>query len=280
MLRQRVMTAIILLLVLAGVLASPWSSAWPLFLALISGLAVWEWLRMTSNGHLLVAKAFAALFFLGLTAQTVFWQSQPGGLSAFHASVWISSAVWLFLVPVALFRGRVEPVTRMSAWGLFAPVCLYATWGALVLWWLKGGIWLVLSLLVLVWIADIFAYFGGKRWGRTKLAPAISPGKTREGALTGLAGVLAWMLITASIDGSYAQLVLSRYDWVALIVISLLLGVVSVMGDLFESLLKRRARMKDSSGLLPGHGGVFDRIDAVVAVVPLAWLILYPDFIP
>jgi phosphatidate cytidylyltransferase len=219
------------------------------------------------------------LVFIGLSVQAVIWQSQPSGLLAFHASIWVTSIVWLSLVPATLIGGRVESTAGLAAWGLFSPVCMYATWGALVLWWLQGGIWLVMSLLILVWIADIFAYFGGKRWGRNKLAPAISPGKTREGALAGLAGVVAWMLVTAQIDGSYAQHALARYGWAALVGISLLLGVVSIMGDLFESLLKRRAKIKDSSGLLPGHGGVYDRIDAVVAVVPIAYLIIYPDFL-
>ena len=299
MLQQRVITAIVLLLVLAAVLASPWPLSWPVFLALVSGLAVWEWLRMTSHKHLWVAKVGAVLVFLGLVAQAIIWQSQPSegpgislaggvfggsgasgfsGFSAFHASVWISSIVWLFLVPFTLISGRVQATASLPVWGLFAPVCLYATWGGLVLWWLQGGIWLVLSLLILVWIADIFAYFGGKRWGRNKLAPAISPGKTREGAFTGLAGVVVWMLVTANIDGSYAQLVLTRYGWALLIAISLLLGIVSIMGDLFESLLKRRVQIKDSSGLLPGHGGVYDRIDAVVAVVPVAYLITHSVF--
>ena len=136
---------------------------------------------------------------------------------------------------------------------------------------------LLLSLLLLIWIADVLAYFGGRRFGKHKLAPSISPGKTREGALFGLAGVLIWMLATAFYEGSYAFWLLQALGWAGLILGSLLLGVLAIMGDLFESFLKRQANVKDSSRLLPGHGGVYDRVDAVVAVVPVAYL-LVSDF--
>lgn len=287
MLRQRVITAIVLLLILAGVLASPWPQAWPVFLAIASGLAVWEWLRMTSRATPGIAWAGAAAVTLGLIWQGMLWQGVVGESAAqlashgsqtlFLLSVALSSAVWLILVPMKLKHADVHSGTGLPAWGLFAPVCLYATWGSLVIWMVQGGIWLVISILALVWIADIFAYFGGKRWGRNKLAPAISPGKTREGALVGLNGVIAWMLVTSQIPGSYAEQVLALYGWFLLVLIAALLGAVSIMGDLFESLLKRQVGIKDSSNLLPGHGGVFDRIDAVVAVVPLAYLITSPS---
>jgi phosphatidate cytidylyltransferase len=130
---------------------------------------------------------------------------------------------------------------------------------------------------VIIWVADIFAYFGGRQFGRHKLAPSISPGKTREGALIGLAGVLLWMLLSAQWAGSYAADVMGRWGVLGVIVVAVLLGSVSVLGDLFESLLKRRAGVKDSGRLLPGHGGVYDRVDAVVAVVPVAYLLVY-DF--
>ncbi|AWB33223.1 phosphatidate cytidylyltransferase [Orrella marina] len=287
MLRQRVITAIVLLLVLASVLASPWQQAWPVFLAVVSGLAVWEWLRMTSRPMPVIGWVGGAAVILGLIWQGMLWQGavkEPVGLSAsqgsqtlFLLSVALSSAVWLMLVPMKLKHADVHSAAGLPVWGLFAPVCLYATWGALVVWMDQGGIWLVISILALVWIADIFAYFGGKRWGRNKLAPAISPGKTREGALVGLNGVIVWMLVTSQIPGSYAEQVLELYGWFLLILIAALLGAVSIMGDLFESLLKRQVGIKDSSNLLPGHGGVFDRIDAVVAVVPLAYLITSPS---
>jgi phosphatidate cytidylyltransferase len=137
----------------------------------------------------------------------------------------------------------------------------------------RSGSMYLLSLLTLIWIADIFAYFGGKALGRHKLAVRISPGKTIEGALIGLLGVMAWIAISSQWKGTYAADLLSRWGWPITILTAALLAGVSVMGDLFESLLKRRAGMKDSSALLPGHGGVLDRIDAVIAVLPVAFLI-------
>jgi len=126
---------------------------------------------------------------------------------------------------------------------------------------------------MVIWVADIAAYFVGRKFGRHKLAPAISPGKTREGALAGIVGVVIWLLASAQWPGSFGADLIIRWGLFGTILIAILLAIFSISGDLFESLLKRRAGVKDSSRLLPGHGGVFDRIDAVVAVVPLAYLL-------
>jgi phosphatidate cytidylyltransferase len=123
---------------------------------------------------------------------------------------------------------------------------------------------LLLYVLVLVWVADSLAYFSGKAWGRHKLAPAVSPGKSVEGVLGGLTGVA----IVATAAGLYLWHHEGKdlYIWIGL---SLLTGAVSVVGDLTESIFKRRASVKDSGALLPGHGGMFDRIDALTAAIPV-----------
>jgi len=123
---------------------------------------------------------------------------------------------------------------------------------------------LLLYVLVLVWVADSFAYFAGRAWGRHKLAPAVSPGKSIEGVFGGLIGVA----IVAVVAGLFLWQFVGKdlYWWIAL---SLLTGAFSVVGDLTESLFKRRAGAKDSGALLPGHGGMFDRIDALTAAVPV-----------
>jgi len=277
MLRQRVLTAIVLLIVLVAVLAAPWPLSWPLFLALASGLAVWEWLRLTFIRSPAVQVGGGLIMFAFLAVQAWFWVTSSTLWPVFDVAVVITALTWLLIVPFRLSRGPREVVQDSMIAGLFAPLCLYATWGALVIW-QSQGIWKMLSVLILVWIADIFAYFGGRKWGTRKLAPAISPGKTLEGAYTGLAGVALWMAVTSQIDGSYAQQVFSRFGWLGVVLVALLLGSISIMGDLFESLLKRQVKIKDSSNLLPGHGGVYDRIDAVVAVVPVAYLIVHPTF--
>jgi phosphatidate cytidylyltransferase len=135
----------------------------------------------------------------------------------------------------------------------------------------------VLSLLLVVWLADIGAYFAGKALGRHKLAPSISPGKTWEGAIGGWVAVIVIGALAAA-TGFYAPTVftalVAHLGWVRAFIALTVLVVFSVVGDLFESLLKRQAGVKDSSGLLPGHGGVLDRIDALLPVLPIALLML------
>jgi phosphatidate cytidylyltransferase len=132
--------------------------------------------------------------------------------------------------------------------------------------------WLLLTAMALVWVADISAYFAGRAFGKHKLAPAISPGKTWEGVAGAVVGVLIYggiVLMFSPLQGKVSLPV------PLLVLLLILLTAVSVMGDLFESLLKRQAGIKDSSNLLPGHGGVLDRIDALTSTLPLAALILH-----
>jgi phosphatidate cytidylyltransferase len=151
---------------------------------------------------------------------------------------------------------------------------MLATWWVFVSLFVQRGSIYLISLLILVWVADLAAFFAGRRWGKHKLAPNISPGKTREGAIAGLLAVVVWLVASSFWSGSFAQDLLYHWTWLGLIVWGLLLGALSIMGDLFESLLKRRAHVKDSSKLLPGHGGVYDRIDAVVVVLPVAFVLI------
>jgi len=125
----------------------------------------------------------------------------------------------------------------------------------------------VLAALILVWIADTAAYFVGRKWGRRKLAPSISPGKTWEGAWGGLAAAVAYAIICGTF-------LLGTVGWLALAVAAALLTAISIVGDLFESAAKRQAGVKDSGTLLPGHGGIMDRIDSATAVLPVAALLL------
>jgi len=134
--------------------------------------------------------------------------------------------------------------------------------------------WLVLAAMAIVWIADTAAYFSGRAFGRRKLAPQVSPGKTWEGVYGGLAavGLYALALVPLAAEGGFKGVVapLSVIVWIAL---ALALAALSVVGDLCESLLKRQAGVKDSGRLLPGHGGVLDRIDALLAAMPAAALL-------
>ena len=149
----------------------------------------------------------------------------------------------------------------MLAFGLdLLWICLH---GLVYLHAIEQGGWILLYMLTLVWVADIGAYFCGKRLGKRKLAPTISPGKTWEGVLGGLVSNLLWILIVYQISGGWG------IGLVPFIVVGLATSLISVVGDLFESILKREAGVKDSGKLLPGHGGMLDRIDSVIAASPV-----------
>jgi len=256
MLIKRVITAVVLLVILAVDLSL--ENLWPLliFLSAVVGLTAFEWLRLTAPGHIAISSVMGLLLGLGTLWQAHVWlEAGHMDLTLLHVAIVLSSVIWLTAIPAKLWTAQIHHQPKSILWSAFAPICLYATWGALALFWINEGAWSLLSLLLVIWIN-------------------ISPGKTREGALFGLAGVLIWMLITAQFDNSYAFWLQQAWGWVGLVFGSILLGALAIMGDLFESYLKRQANVKDSSRLLPGHGGVYDRVDAVVAVVPVAYLLI------
>ncbi len=276
MLAQRVITAIVLLAILVFALSV--QSKWPLliFMSLTVAAAAYEWIKLTLPNQ----QSLAWMISVAILALTLYqgwlWQVEPPAIwSIWHVCVTLTAVMWLLIIPT--FTLLVKSTKPLQSWALFAPICLFATWGVLGLTWIQSGAWSLISLLTIVWIADIFAYFGGRQFGHHKLAPTISPGKTREGALIGIAGVVLWMLVSSQWAGSYAADVLNQWGFLGLVLVGGLLGSVSVLGDLYESLLKRCAGVKDSGRLLPGHGGVYDRVDAVLAVVPVAFL-LVSDF--
>jgi len=273
MLKTRVITAVVLLAILLPVLfmASPWPFAG--VTVVLMGAAGWEWARL--NG-LPGTGAVAAGVTLALVCV---WTLLLGGLNAPPAWVWwLASGVWVLGGAYALRAGP-------AGWPLIVRGGRLAL-GALLLWgaWLAivqakvHGINFILSVFCLVWTADIAAYFGGRAFGKRKLAPAISPGKSWEGVWTGLAGVIAlgvvWVHlidVKLAVDSpSLYTLLMQRHGGPVAVLALVFLAAMSVVGDLFESLVKRATGAKDSSGLLPGHGGVLDRIDALLPVFPLA----------
>jgi phosphatidate cytidylyltransferase len=171
----------------------------------------------------------------------------------------LAALFWIVVAPLWMWRGvRPTPGTWIGAAGFAVLVPAGLAMVAL-------DPLAVLLVLVLVWIADSAAYFVGRAWGRHRLAPAVSPGKSWEGAMGGVGGALAYAIIC----GYFIQ----GIAWAALLGSALLLAMVSIVGDLFESAAKRQAGVKDSGTLLPGHGGILDRIDSATAVLPLAALL-------
>lgn len=277
MLRQRVITALVLLALLLPAMfyASPEPLA-AMALVLISAGA-WEWARLNGLGekNAIFVGALCAL------ACALAWHAgaleNPGrfrGLWLAVGAFWVLAAALLLKAGVTGW-GKVSQSLRVIA----GFVLIFLAWLAVAQ--AKSiGTNLLLSVLLLVWVADIFAYFVGRSFGgrftNTKLAPSISPGKSWEGVWGGAAGVLVLALCWQLADRYFQAKVPSQYSqwlhhgWGFFLTATLLMTAMSVAGDLVESLVKRSAGAKDSSNLLPGHGGVLDRVDALLPVLPLA----------
>ncbi|OVZ62171.1 hypothetical protein CDO44_04790 [Pigmentiphaga sp. NML080357] len=282
MLGQRIATAVVLLIVLVGVLSIADPLPFEILMAIFVGCALWEWWRLTLASRGAVARAnapaMAAGAALGLALAAWRWNSGGADLSAgpggaFWHWLWIAvSLVWVFVLVPMLFRASAEAEPRNPWLTALAPFALLAAWSALTAAFGRGVLFL-LTLMALVWVADIAAYFVGRAVGKRKLAPHISPGKTREGALGGIACAVAFVLACAAFPGTFGAALVARWGWAGALALAVVLAALSIAGDLFESLIKRRAGVKDSSSLLPGHGGVLDRIDALIPVLPLAVLL-------
>lgn len=266
MLKQRVLAAAVLIpaFLLALFYASP--GLWMVLIGAVTVLAAWEWARIAAfaaMGRVLYV-LIAAACLLGLVFLVHDDLSAP--------PLW-SGALLFWLVVVPLWLGRHWLVRQRVLLALVGLVVLLPTWQAMVSL-REHGIWLLLFLMVLVWVADIAAYFCGRRWGKHKLAPRISPGKTWEGAAGALAGgalyALSWQ---AWAPAEYANFF--GLSSMGLALVTVFLVAISIVGDLFESHMKRCAGLKDSGHLIPGHGGVLDRIDSQTSVLPVACAALY-----
>lgn len=271
MLAQRVATALALLAILA---AAVWAGGAALaeVIAILIGAAAFEWLRLAGHSQRVSAMGAVALA-AALLIFELAGQRPSAGLTTLilggAAALWLALAV---LVLSATQRGG--RVHAAASTGL-AIVLLAAAWFAILALLSRGLLWLV-SVLAIVWLADIAAYFSGRAFGRRKLAPGISPGKTWEGVAGAVAAVVGLALLLAAAwpaQPLFSTRLIQELGVPLGAVVLVLLVAMSVVGDLFESLLKRQAGVKDSGRLLPGHGGVLDRIDALLPVLPAAALI-------
>ena len=271
MLKTRIITAVLLLSAFLCALFVLPPAGWVMVATLVATVAAWEWGGLLHLGK--IARLVLALVFLLVCATIVISTPASLGLeNVFSGAAW-SLGRWLY-VPSAAFWLLVVPIWMRMHWpltgmvkGLFVGfLVLLPTWLAFVQL-RQAGHWPLLAVMAVPWIADIAAYFCGRAFGRHKLAPKISPGKTWEGAIGGGVGVVL-----------YGAFVLSPIFFPAIpglhvFFFLIVLTVISVIGDLFESMLKRQAGIKDSSNILPGHGGVLDRIDSLTSTLPLVALV-------
>lgn len=278
MLRQRVITALVLLAILLPALFYPSTVPFAAVVLVLMAAAAWEWGRLNGLG------AGPSVLLGGVCTVLCGATWLLGGLHLDWSVAWLlGGAAWV-LASASLLRSGVAGWPR---W----PLMLRLILGVAVLWlaWLAAvqarliGINFLLSTLLLVWAADICAYFAGRAFGlkftQGRLAPSISPGKSWEGVWGALLGVCLMAVVWVYADSRWAASVPSLYTrmasagWWMLALGTVFLVAMSVVGDLVESLIKRSAGVKDSSGLLPGHGGVLDRVDALLPALPLAMML-------
>jgi len=271
MLKTRVITALVLLAVLLPILFLLPPIYIGVFFLLTLLAAAWEWSRLLAPEAGRAAWLYALfclviiLFLLGM--QNASWQ---------FALLLLAVVFWFFVAPFILAKGMNLSLQKLQPfYVVLGLILLPATWFALVFLRELGLIFL-LSTIALVWVADIGAYFVGKAFGKRKLAAQISPGKSVEGAVGGLVlcyvyafACVYYLSFESTLFGAWAI----RFGWIPMFLMVTVLTAFSIFGDLFESQLKRLAGVKDSSHLLPGHGGVLDRVDALIPTMPIAALL-------
>lgn len=268
MLRERVITALVLLALLIPAVLSRHPIWFELLTALLIGAAGWEWGRLCGLGTAVSVLSGVALFLGCAVVGPAYGLEIPSTIWAGVTVLWIvGGAVALRAGPEG-FKALNGVVRFLVGWLLIG-----AAWAALVASRERGLAYLA-TVCALVWLADIAAYFVGRAIGKRKLAPTISPGKSWEGAIGGLVAVLVLgvvvVAVTAHPHGNLFWMLRADFGWFGLLLGCAALVALAITGDLVESLVKRAAGAKDSSGLLPGHGGVLDRIDALLPVFPAA----------
>jgi len=269
-LKQRVITAVVLLALLVGALA--WSpAAFQALATVIVAVALAEWLQLVGwpNSRARAGAVFFAVLLLaaGRAAPDIVER-------ALLPLCLLATIVWGALAMLLVRSDAMSLRIPRGASTALAVLMTAAAWVALVHF-LTEGVVVLLSVLVIVWIADTAAYFSGRAFGKRKLAPHISPGKTWAGVVGAIVTVIAVALVARQVAPASELMSTRLIGSLGLVGVVLLAALValSIVGDLFESLLKRQAGVKDSSHILPGHGGVYDRIDALLPTLPLAALL-------
>lgn len=271
-LKQRAITAVFLLVLFLSALFLLPALGWAALVVIMVMQGISEWAHLSKLSKM----AIRAYWWLSLVMMLlIVWvdTQYPGQFESLHFLLYgMSALLWLIIVPfwlLAHWHVRMPLLLMLLGWILLIPT------GLAMMDLRVESPWWLLAVMGLVWVADITAYFSGRKFGKHKLAPNISPGKTWEGVFGALFGVtiyvlmIFWISDIFTLRGVLPGILIAAWGWVAL----------AVIGDLFESLMKRQAGVKDSGTLLPGHGGLLDRIDALTSTLPLAaMLMLYQRF--
>lgn len=270
---QRVVTAVVLLTILLSTLIYAPVIAWYGLSLVFIVLAAWEWGNIVKGSRTGITLSLCMLT-LGLLYIAGLKFMSPGlGMRVQTVGLWICTcacAYWLFIAPWQLSASR----SVKSGGGLLAIALLLPAWIA-VAQLRERGLFFLLTCLAIVWLADTAAYFSGRAFGKAKLAPSISPAKSWAGVYGAVIAVVIYFLLLAALVQmpSLPQLLVRSITLLGLIPVAIALTAWSVIGDLFESKLKRECQVKDSGNTLPGHGGVLDRIDALLPVMPMCFVL-------
>ncbi len=280
MLKMRVITAVVLLALFMPILFFSSTVILSLAVSIIISLASWEWGRFIWGVQSRYPIFYSLMIQILLVILIYCLQgNNPKLITSFSdfmmLILWVSIIFWLVVVPIILSKKLQFSIKNNTPLLAIAGLVIFTSNLYAFILLRDKGLWVLLAVLMIVWTADIGAYFTGKKIGKHKLAPQLSPGKSIEGAIGGMLAVciLGFVFFSFNISSmNFFNVIGHHYSWMVLIPLSIFLAGMSVVGDLFESQLKRLSGMKDSSGLLPGHGGVLDRLDALLPVLPIAAL--------
>lgn len=260
MLMHRVVTSLILIVLVGVVFFLVPESIYTSCLILFCTIGIYELTKMYKFDE--INQIGLLVIFIFLASYLCFTNYDASQIMRIGAVI-----LWCFIAPMTLLlqpKRISKPIICIFAIAIFT-IAVYS----MVILHVLLGAWQLLSIMAVAWIADIGAYFVGRRFGRHKLAPKISPGKSIEGAMAGLVLVIIYLSIL-----KYFNLAIYLYSYVAVLKFGLILVSASIVGDLLESWLKRVAGVKDSGSILPGHGGIFDRVDSLVAVLAIAFAMI------
>ncbi len=282
----RIITAIILLALFIPLLLFCSTQQWAFLVSILIGVCGWEFANLIGFNQTKIRIIFCITYSIFCLILYYIFNTEITNLKLFLESKYIYNCFiaitifWSFVIPIILKFNILNKIKNHKiylfkfAGIVFSFIVLFPTWISIIVLREISNLTLILCMAV-VWIADSFAYFGGKRFGKHKLAINISPGKTIEGAITALISLVIYSLLInyfglLKIFGNFGDSNENYIYYIFLVIFSIYIGIMSIFGDLFESYLKRLSNIKDSSQILPGHGGILDRIDSLTAALPIS----------